>query len=270
MRQMTRRWVRRAWVQRVQMRWLALAVALVAGVASVGTLAGCGGPAPLPSAATVLREAQAAKITDLKFTATGTFASSLGPALTGGADGSNLSFQATVTGTITTAPRRMDLRLALGQDQQVALEVITDASTGTAYVRVPFLDEIDPGINLWIRVPLDGLPAYLDPSIFTNFEQVTRPTMVGADTIGTVAVYHLKGAQQLQSSVGSASEDFYVRQDNTFPVRVTIQGAVTVPGLAGDSTSTGGHASVQVTTDFTAVNTGLSIALPSSDQIIAG
>lgn len=248
------------------MRWLALAPL-------VGTLAlaACAQVYGAPDAATVLREAQAAKITDLSFTATGTFASSLAGALGGqSADGSNLSFQADVTGKITMSPQRADIAVSLGQGQGVAVEIITDAATQTGYVRIPALAQAGLGSDQWIQVPLDGLATYLDTSIFTNFEHITKATMVGPDTINGVAVFHLKGSQQLQQDLGNVTEDFYVRQDNTYPVRVVIQGSVSVPTQTTGGTGTGSSpaATVSVTTNFTGVNTGIAIALPSGSQVL--
>jgi hypothetical protein len=231
----------------------------------------------------VLRQAQSAKITDLRFTASGTFASALGALLGGQNDttSSTLSFRATVTGTLTTTPERADLALSLGQQQQssgqsaqgVAVEIITDAATQAGYVRLPILASLGLGTDQWLRLPLDGVASYLDPALFTNFEQLTHATLVDSETIGGVAVYHLRGTQQLPQGLGSASEDFYVRQDNAYPVRVALQGAVQVPTqVTGGSggTATGPAASVQVTISFTGVNTGTAIALPSSSQVVGG
>jgi hypothetical protein len=248
---------------------------------TLATVAACGAPAGPPTAAVVLRQAQNAPITDLRFTANGTFASALGALLGGqnGASGSTLSFQAMVTGTLTTAPKRADLALSFGQQQQaqsaqgVAVEIITDAATQTGYVRLPGLAQLGLGANQWLKLPLDGVTGYLDPALFSNFEQLTHATMVGSETIGGVAVYHLRGTQQLPQGLGSASEDFYVRQDNAFPVRVTLQGAVQVPtqvaGGGAGATGSGPAASVQVTISFTGVNTGATVSLPSSSQVVA-
>jgi len=233
-------------------------------------LSACGVPSGPPTAASVLRQAQTAKITDLRFTATGTFASSLSAILGGqSANGSSFSFQAEVTGTLTTTPRRTHLALALGQKQSVAVEIITDAATQTGYVRLPFLAEVGLDTGQWIAVPLDGLATYLDTSIFTDFEQLTQATLVGTETIQGVAVYHLRGAQQLQAGIGEATEDFYVRQDNAYPVRVTIQGTVNAPTRATDNTNASSRpaATVKVNITFTGVNTGNAIALPSGSQV---
>jgi hypothetical protein len=232
-------------------------------------LAACDVPNTLPDAATVLAQAQTAKITDLSFTATGTFASSLGAVLGGGSDGSNFSFQADVSGKITMSPQRADLAFSLGQGQGVALEIITDAATHNGYVRVPALAQAGLGTGQWIQVPLDGLATYLDTSIFSNFEHIAKATMVGPDTISGVAVYHLRGTQQLQQGVGGATEDFYVRKDNSFPVRVVIHGSVSVPTQATGGTGGGSApaATVDVTTNFTGVNTGIAIALPPASQV---
>ncbi len=245
--------------------WLALTPLML-----VLLLPACGVPSGPPTAASVLRQAQTAKITDLSFTATGTFASSLGAILGGqSADGASLSFQADVTGTLTTAPQRAHLALALGQQQGVAVEIITDAASQTGYVRLPVLAQVGLDTGQWIAVPLDGLASYLDTSIFINFEHLTKATLVGSETIQGVAVYHLRGAQQLQAGIGSATEDFYVRQDNAYPVRVSIQSAVTTPTQATDGASAGSRpaATVKVIITFTGVNTGSTIALPSGSQV---
>jgi hypothetical protein len=244
-------------------RWMP--VPLFGALAFVLILAACGSQ-PVPTAAFVLHEAQTAKITDLSFTAAGTFASSLGATLNGqSGGGSDLTFQANLTGKITMSPQRADLALSLGRGQGVAIEIITDAATQTGYVRLPALDQA--GAAQWISVPLGDLASYLDTSIFTNFEHVTQAKMIGPDTINGAAVYHLQGKQQLQQGTGSATEDFYVRQDNAYPVRVVVQGSVSVPDAAGSGTATGPAASIDVTIDFTGVNTGAAITLPSGSQV---
>jgi hypothetical protein len=243
-----------------------MAVPLFGALAFSLLLAACGSQ-PVPTAAFVLHEAQTAKITDLSFTAAGTFASSLGATLNGqsSSGGSNLTFQASLTGKITMSPQRADLALSLGQGQGVAIEIITDAATQTGYVRIPALDQA--GAAQWISLPLGNLASYLDTSIFTNFEHLTQAKMVGPDTINGTAVYHLQGKQQLQQGTGSATEDFYVRQDNAYPVRVVIQGSVSVPDATGSGTATGPAASIDVTIDFTGVNTGAAITLPAGSQV---
>jgi hypothetical protein len=246
-----------------------LVLAPVAGVLALAACAAPGAPLGVPDAATVLRDAQAAKINDLTFSGSGTFASSLGGLLGGGTGGgTDTSVQAYIAGKITMKPQRADLSLASAQGQAAFAEIITDTATETGYVNLPILAQAGLGGAGWIAVPLDGLGSYLDTSIFTNFEHVTNPAMVGAEVLNGTQVYHLRGEQQLPQGLGSATEDFYVRRDNSFPVRVIIQGSVSAPSSVTGGTGSGSTtvASEKATIDFTGVNTGITISLPSGAQ----
>lgn len=235
-------------------RWL-LPVALLGAVALM-SLAGCGLPGASafggspPDAATILQRTQSAKITDVSFTLTGTLTASLDP----NTQGLKASFDG--TGKMTISPKRGDFALNVdANSNKLPIEVITDSSGDAGYLNLSsLLAQLGVPAGYWLKLPLGSVANYVsDPTAFTNFMQITKPTLVGSETLNGVSVYHLEGQQQA-ASVATATEDFYVRQDNYYPVRVDLHGnAVAV---------------ANATLNFTAVNSGLNIDLPS--QVIGG
>ncbi|MBF6591235.1 MAG: hypothetical protein IVW57_12015 [Ktedonobacterales bacterium] len=251
-----------------RLRWFALAPLL-----AVLALAACGLPGqsgPVLDAALVLQRTQAASIKDLSFSMKGTFAANLGSLLGSQSGGSGVSLDGSGTGKITMAPQRADVSLALGSSGGIAFEFITDAATQTVYAKIPGLSQITGGSNAdqWYSLSAGSASALLDTSIFTNFENLTQAKNIGSSTLNGVSVWHLQGKQQYGGAIATATEDFYVRQDNYYPVKVVVSGSATIPtevaGGAGVSGSPG--ATINITIDFTGVNSGTTITLPSGSQ----
>jgi hypothetical protein len=230
-------------------------------------LAACGlpGSSQDPSAATVLAAAQAVNIQDLSFTGTAALTLDLG-ALTGSSGGgaTNFTFNGNITGEITSSPQRADLTLTASQTELA--KITTDAATKTGYVNVPALSGLSGSAgNSCFQLPLDSVSSVLDTSIFSKFEKISNAKNIGSDSIGGVAVWHLQGNQTYGGA--TVTEDFYVRKDNSYPVRVVITGSASAPSSGGSSGPSG---SITFTIDITHVNSGITISLPASCTTIGG
>jgi hypothetical protein len=242
-------------------RWLALAP-----VVAALTLSACGFPganAQTLDAQTVLLRAQSAAINDLTFTADGTFAVDLGGlAQATGSSTSTISLDATIAGKITKSPQRADLSLSTSGSQDAMLEIITDSASQSGYLNVPALGQLlGNSAGGWIKLPIGDVSSVIDTSLFDKFEQLTEAKNVGSDSIGGVSVWHLQGKQTFDGA--NATEDFYVRQDNYYPVKVVVKGDASVPtAVAGGAGGAG--ATVNVTINITKINSGLTIALPAT------
>jgi hypothetical protein len=231
------------------MRWLALAP-IVAALA----LASCaipGASAQTLDAQTVLQRTQAAAIKDITFSADGTVALDLGSlAQATGSSSSSVSVDTSISGKITTSPQRADLTASL---QGFSVEVITDAATKNLYLKLG---------DQWLPVPAGDLSTVLDPTLFTKLEQLTQAKNIGSDNINGTSVWHLQGQQTFDGA--SATEDFYVRQDNYYPVKVTVKGNASVPTEVANGAG-GAGATANITINVTNVNSGISIALPATN-----
>ncbi|HEX6122623.1 MAG TPA: hypothetical protein VFY89_05655, partial [Ktedonobacterales bacterium] len=129
-------------------------------------------------------------------------------------------------------------------------------------INVPALGQLlgDSGTN-WIKLPIGEVSSVLDTSVFDKFEQLTEAKNVGADTLNGVSVWHLQG-KQTYSGI-SATEDFYVRQDNYYPVKIVLKGDGSVPTeIAGSADAP--SATVNITITVAKINSGLTIALPAA------
>jgi hypothetical protein len=239
---------------------------------AVLALGACGLPGAstqTPSAATVLADVQSANIKDMTFTANGTLSFDLG-SLAGatGSAGTNLSADGSLAGKITSSPQRADLALTVGSE---SFEVVTDAATQHGYISSPLLSQLfsslGSGSSSCIALPIGNLATVVDTNAFTNFESLTQAKNIGSDNVNGASVWHLQGKQQYNGA--TATEDFYVRQDNSYPVRVVITGNANAP-IGGTSGGSNPSANAKITIDFTHVNSGITISLPTNCQSFGG
>lgn len=131
------------------------------------------------------------------------------------------------------------------------VEGITDTATSISYTK----SSIDGGPvpTKWTKTSLSELEG-ASSSPFLSLDSMKNPTLVGADTINGVAVWHVRGQADLPSASGLKENlDCYLRQDNQYPLE--IKGTIT--------------GSMQSTTTllFTKYNSGITIALPPADQV---
>src|SRR5215813_3110935 len=207
-------------------------------------------------AATILGQVQKIQLKDASFNAsfTGTLSKDLG----GG------SGTASGGGKITTSPKRADIALNVDVNSlQVPVEVLLDADASDIYVTSPVVSVALGGNGMWLKLSLGGgnsggsstggfSAGDFDITQILDFTQLVNVSLAGSESLDGIPVYHLKGADA--SSGQAATVDLYVRQDNYNPVRAILHINLFITG--------------NLTLDFTAINSGASIAVPSADQIL--
>jgi hypothetical protein len=169
-------------------------------------------------------------------------------------DSSSAGRDLTGTGTIkfTRQPERIDTTLTLSSGSTsfaVTSEEIADAATKTTYINVsspPLL--VTDG---WKKAGTEATGS--DIASFDRvlaYDNLTHPHLVGATTSQGIAVWQIRGVTtEAAEAAAQATTDVYLRRDTCLPVR-------TVLTLSGESTST-------ITYQYTAVNTGLVIQIPT-------
>ncbi len=200
---------------------------------------------PTPSAAQILQHVSAVSIKDMAFTFSGT-ETAAGQSL-------NLSGSA----KLTTTPARVQMQITLPYSgAQLSMQFIVDGATNTVYANFG-ANSLGLPTNVWYKGTATGtlgsfssIASQLTSS--TSFSGMTNATLVGPDTINGVAVWHLHGTTTGSSTpatgtTGTETVDAYFRQDNYYPVK----GVITGNGL-------------NLTINFTSVNTGLTITLPTN------
>ncbi|MBF6590712.1 MAG: hypothetical protein IVW57_09295 [Ktedonobacterales bacterium] len=229
---------------------------LPAMMVGILALAGCSagsttaGTQPTPNATTILQRATAADIKDMTF-AINVTTTAAGQVLT-----------LTGTGKIIKNPGRAQLDVGTTvSGTALTFSVITDTATQAGYVKFSGLSLPGYSTTKWTKVTLNAANGFgADTSQFTDYSKLNGATLVGAETINGVAVWHLQGKE---SSTGTpvtstatpadTTADFYFRQDNYYPAKATVK--------------TTGATPVDATITFTAINSGISITLPAASDI---
>lgn len=209
----------------------------VSACATAGsTTSATSAPAPSSAATRILDQAKSAGLADATFTI----------ALTQTSDG--VTVTGTGTGKLTTNPQRFasTFRLTNGS---LATEQVIDIPSKTTYLKFdqpPAMatTKFDKGAGT------EGVPDIQQALVYYH---LTTATLVGAERVNGVSVWHLHGTFPEAVLRATDQADVYLRQDSYLPVKVEVR-----------STD-------QSVTDevflFTAVNTGVSIVLPTPDQI---
>jgi hypothetical protein len=209
-------------------------LALGATLALLALLA-LGGCLGMPSAQTVhdiLTQAQAAAPRDASF--------SLALSITTPVSGSSTPATITERGTgiLTTQPYRQDITLTTSADGvTIPLELLTDGQT--LYTRAT-------GSTTWRQQPADATTRFLE-------ENLSAPTLIGSETLGGVAAWHLRGT--LSASDPQNTEDLWLRKDNYLPLKSILHAA------SGDGTA------ITATLTFSKWNTGAKITPPAKTAI---
>lgn len=209
-------------------------------------------PTATPDAAQIVAKVKALQFKDATFTFTMNITTS-GQTVNG-----------TGSGKITKSPDRSDLQFSFpltvaGSSFNVQGETITDGST--TYTKLSSTPDI-PGFTtngMWTKS--DSGAGSTAGSIFGGgtsqfgdfIGSLSGGTLVGAETVDGVQVYHLKGTD---TSSSGGTLDVYVRKDNYQPVKAVFT-------ETGDTSGT-------FTLVFTGWNTGISIATPPADQVTSG
>lgn len=192
---------------------------------------------PTPDAASILQRAIAADYRDATYTLTFT-GTALGQAAEGSGGGratkSPIRTDTTITGIVTLNATKANF----------TAETITDVATNALYTKITGLGYS----GRWSKSTLSGASnkAPIDLRAFTNLDAYKNAKLIGAETLDGVAVWHLQATQN--TSEGPVTADLYIRQDNSYPAKVTGH--------------LGGLISADATVKFTKFNSGVSIALP--------
>ena len=185
----------------------------------------------------------------------------------------------TASGEETLHPRRSQLDLTMTlMGTNLTDTVIVDYADQTGYIKMTGLGGLS-GVESgkWYTMPfasLGGLGA--DTSMYIDYSKLKDATLIGAETINGVAVWHLRAKEDMSQAVpgsaavatsssasdsvsGTATLDYYFRQDNYRPVKILLASSDTISGL-GTITTSGAM-------NFTTFNTGVSIALPPASEV---
>jgi hypothetical protein len=247
---------------RPRRHWLAL-IAGIVGLLALLALAGCGvpligaGPTPTPTPppdpATLLQQASTADWRDVTFTL----------AFNGTELGQTVN--ATGGGKATKNPQRVEVNLTLpftlaGTTAQITIDEIVDFPTSTAYSRIGGIPGV-PNPGQWTKSPISAASSTgspIDPTTITDFTKTQNAKLIGAETLNGVAVWHIQGTETDAASGTSATTDIYIRQDNHYPLKVTVHSTTTsTPG------TTAGAGTSDITILFTQYNSGVTITLPT-------
>lgn len=193
-------------------------------------------PQPTPTVQQILAHAQSARLADETFVLS--MDAMLGP----------VPFTVTGTGRATTQPERIAVTISvtLGDTTTVSDNVF-DVATNDVYMKITAPANLatpryekNPDAALLITAT--------DLQVFPPYAKLTHATLLGSERVNGVAVWHIQGTFVEDHS--SKTTDIYVRQSDYLPVRQHLH-------ATGDLTS-------DLTCDYTAVNTGISIDIPST------
>jgi outer membrane lipoprotein-sorting protein len=229
---------------------LRIAGMLVTAVAAIGLLAGCetsvstGGTAvgtavatATPSAASILLDAQKVKINDatLDFSVSGT------------ASGKQVTGNGILK--LTASPKRTDANFTMRVDgTQIVFESISDVTTDATYTK--FSQPAILATGKWVKQSVN-FTSFVNFSQLTDYSSVKNATLVGPDTVNGVSVWHLRANRTENGQ--NITADLYFSQKDYHPVKITGTSAGSVP--------------FTMTITYTAINSGIKIALPPASEV---
>jgi hypothetical protein len=231
--------------------WLAPALLMgtltlaACGSSSTGT-GGTGGNTP--DAATILQKAKAVQINDETYTMS----------LSTTAAGQTNTL--TVNGESTKNPQREQLDMTVSANGTNASYTLLEDTAGKAdYVKFSNAGSLGLPTGKWIKMPTTSaqtLASGVDTLL--NYSEVANPKLVGSEQLGGVAVWHLQATETLTATPtagasGTGTADLYFRQDNYYPVKVTAK--------------TAGTDAANATITWTAINSGITIAVPAASDV---
>ncbi|MBA3824813.1 MAG: hypothetical protein H0X24_13075 [Ktedonobacterales bacterium] len=214
----------------------------------------------------ILSRAEAANPQDMTFTVAGTVGATVA--------GAGFSTPLNGSGQVTRQPQRLHLALSAQSPLGGALtvEVIEDATT--YYLKTAGLGSTDPN-QPWTKTttsPGDGIGGIAFTQ-FLDYRYIQNPIYVGDETIAGHATYHIHAdlSSQINGAVATATptgtsakvtEDLWFNKSNYYPVQIVLHA-----GGDAQANTTAIAAKADETFTFTAWNTGVTIALPSPDQV---
>ncbi len=226
-------------------------LSLIFVIATIAGLAACGvGGSTSLTVNDIISKADAAHFKDATFT--------LSLAIKGTFSGTSINTTFTGGGTATSNPQRSDIKFSgsvLGQT--VSEETITDGDT--TYSK-------SSGDSKWTKSTSSNSGAIPAPDSSSLFGELKNPKLVGIEQINGHATYHISGTAALgtatpttSSTSTNATADVWVRTDNFYPAKATFQASGSDFGVDN------GSAIVEI--DFTKWDSGVTITVPSPDQV---
>ncbi len=240
-----------------------LSIALVVACATLA-LVDCSGVGPSArtqssgslSASEILSMAQSAQLKDATFTL------SIVPPSGTSTGSSGLPLSLSGAGTLTTTPARDDITFVITvSGTEVNVEEIIDGTT--IYLKLPAQAK-------WLK---GGLSSAIGSPRVLDYARLNDVKVIGPQTLNGAATYHLSAnvASTGTPVVGSSSaetEDLWIRADDHFPQRIIehVAGSISTSNSSVPFTLSGSY---DFKVDFTAWNTGATIALPDPADVTA-
>lgn len=203
-------------------------------------------PTPQLTAQQILTNAKNAKLTDETFTLSMKSTAPATPEATPSAIG---SLSATATGKATTNPERISMSMNMTlAGTQVALDMVMDVPTKTTYTKITAPASL--ATNTWQKsADTSGLFSASDMQLLPSYDKITNPKLIGSEQVNGVDVWHVQGTTNVSGT--DETLDVFVRKADYLPAKMVAH----MPSSSG--------AGLDVTVVYTAVNTGISIDLPT-------
>lgn len=160
--------------------------------------------------------------------------------------------------TTTAAGKTTDLKTKISYTSTPKRihTVLSTTDAGKTTTLETIQDDQNSYVNFggtWMKTPtttpVDISALDLTKSLYTSIQ---NPTLVGVETVNGVAAYHLTATASQGLAAGeSGKADFWVRQDNYYPVRLAAK------------SSGGTQGAVNFTVDYTAWDDQVKIDLPN-------
>ncbi len=253
-------------------------IALIAVGLGIALRGGHQASSPPATAASILARATAAHLQDATFTIKNVDAETLG--------GTAITTTTTGQGTLSHNPQRQHFVLNLVGDPSLQLtpsEIIVNGTT--VYIKLPPSERPTNNSKIvWFQFDSSSggsaqsqLYTTINTSDVTEYAQLSSVKLIGQETLNGQKTWHLQGnvpSGDTSSGAGgittssTETEDLWFLQSTYLPLQITLHQTQDLSTGGSGSTSTGSLNSVtDLTTTFTAWNTGATITLPAADTV---
>jgi hypothetical protein len=216
----------------------------IVAVVALFTFAACGSPSNVlatkpsgtPTAGDILARAHKAHLTDETFTIS----------MKGTSDGD--AYTMTGTGKATENPPRTSMSLTMQiKGTTVTLDQVVDGTDNTTYSRITAPAQLAQ--KTWEKQAgtSDG-GSGSDMLVGSIYDKVSNAKLIGSEQVNGVATWHIQGT--LSVSDGDETVDIFVNQSDYLPAKMVVDAKGTDP--------------VNMTLIYTAVNSGISIEIPTA------
>lgn len=195
-------------------------------------------PTGTPTAQQILTQAQKVHLADETFT------------LTMQGTSSGTPFTMTGNGKATENPPRTSMSLSMKiNGTTVALDEVLDGATNATYTRITSPAQL--ATKTWKKeTDTSGAGSGSDMLVGSLYNKLTNAKLMGSEQVNGVATWHIQGTVTGSDTNGDEAIDIYVHQSDYLPAKMVVHTAGTDP--------------VDATLIYTALNTGISIDLPSA------